>query len=155
MPDFNENKGFKLGGFPMIDGTASVMKQKAKLSEYEQAFSDARSAGKDVFDYKGEQHNTMQLGEEGWVEGSDALKASGQNAYQTSDGGSTILNAGSYDAESDTQTYPTWSSGNKPVPVAEKKDVYDPEDDNNSPQAITNYKLRMAKAGKQGQTKEN
>mgnify|MGYP003108533588 CR=1 FL=1 len=42
MPDFDEGtKGFKMGGFPMIDGTASHLKQKKKKEkEYERLLQE-------------------------------------------------------------------------------------------------------------------
>tara|TARA_R100000234_G_C4999509_1_gene179641 strand:- start:704 stop:1270 length:567 start_codon:yes stop_codon:yes gene_type:complete len=64
MPDFDEGtKGFKMGGFPMIDGTASHLKQKKELSEYEKAFAAARERGDKTFEFEGELHNTALEGE--------------------------------------------------------------------------------------------
>ena len=74
MPNFDEGtKGFKMGGFPMIEGTASHLKQKKEMSDFDKAFAAADAAGQPTFEFKGSDgktrlYNTLKKGESGVVD---------------------------------------------------------------------------------------
>jgi len=122
MPDFDEGtKGFKMGGFPMIDGTASHLKQKKdaeEMSDFDKAFAEARSQNKKQFDFTGSDgktrpYNTFQEGESGIIDASKITGVSGSFGVQGKGGSQSVH-------------YPIGGSGHLSGKTREDYDVNDP-----------------------------
>ena len=99
MPNFDEGtKGFKLKGFPIIDGTASHLKQKEEKSDFDKAFAEARKAGDMTFEFKGSDgktrlYNTLQEGESGVVDTS-SITGTSSIGVQGKSGDQQVLHTG-------------------------------------------------------------
>mgnify|MGYP003145421213 FL=1 len=96
MPNFDEGTNkFKMGGFPMIEGTKSHLKQK---SDFDKAFADARKAGEKTFEFTGSDgktrlYNTAYEGE-GTVVDTSSITGKSSIGVQGKSGDQQVLYPG-------------------------------------------------------------